>query len=309
MCTLYVHVGYAKTATTTFQKHVFKQHPEIDYLGKFIPGFGFRDGALTHEINELISSDETRYRGVGALKALAREYRARSRRPVLLISTESLVHPWATDRGLVARRLYEALSPCRIIFTIREQLDSIRSFYGRHGRFCEYLFLVKEEREPVRSPLAFSDWLKFCLRSLDKNYLSTIQYGETIRYYAGLFGRQSVGVFLYEEFVADTRAYLTKLWDFLGIRDVATALQLVNGKHELPALSRGEVFFRRVATRVPFLRGATPSAAERLVPQLGRARVFISPQETKRLSALYADGNRELAETFDLPLKRFGYLM
>ncbi|HKY71395.1 MAG TPA: sulfotransferase domain-containing protein [Nitrospira sp.] len=313
--TVYVHVGYPKTATTTFQKHLFPGHPEIDYLGKFIPGFGFRTESLENELNALISRDDTRYEGTQKLAELIRQYRGGSHRPALLISTESIVHPWATDRGLVARRLHEALSPCRIIVTIREQLDSIKSYYGRHGRFGQYLFLTKETGEQLSLPMTLPEWLTYSLRTSDKNYIGTLRYYETISYYAKLFGRDNVGVFLYEEFVRDQEAYVRRLCRFLGVHDVEKAVELVRGRHELPSLTRGELFFLRIESRLPAaLRmdglhrlGRKLSA---LVPRASSAgAISIDPPWLEQLAALYRESNRKLQQTFDLPLERYGYLL
>ena len=33
---LYLHIGYPRTATTTFQRHLYSKHPEINYFGKYI---------------------------------------------------------------------------------------------------------------------------------------------------------------------------------------------------------------------------------------------------------------------------------
>jgi sulfotransferase family protein len=313
--TLYVHVGYPKTATTTFQKHLFPGHPEIDYLGKFIPGFGFRTEALEREINAIISTDDTRYEGTQKLVELMRQHRDGSHRPALLISTESIVHPWATDRGLVARRLHEALSPCRIIVTIREQLDSIKSYYGRHGRFGQYLFLTKEAGEQLSLPMTLTEWLRYSLRTSDKNYVGTLQYYETISYYAKLFGRDNVGVFLYEEFVRDQEAYVRRLCRFLGVTDVEKGVELVRGKHELPTLTRGELLFLRMQSRLP--AALRMDGLQRwgrklsvLVPRASRAEaVPIDRFWLDQLAALYRESNRKLQQTFDLPLERYGYLL
>ena len=110
MTQLIVHLGYPKTATTTFQQHVFPNHPEIDYLGKFIPSFRYRDERLFPEIDQLMTVDSLRYGGVDVLRDLVEQQRSNCHHPVLLISSESFLHvtaaiasqpspaaPWRTD--------------------------------------------------------------------------------------------------------------------------------------------------------------------------------------------------------------------
>ena len=310
-----VHVGYPKTATTTLQQHLFSRHPEIEYLGKFIPGFGFKTPELGLAMNELISHDDTRYAGTKHLRRLLDPLRRQGQDPTLLISSESMIHPWATDRGVVARRVYEAFSPCRVLVTIREQQDIIKSFYGRHGRFGQYLFLEKYESEKLRSPISFKDWFFYCMRTVDKNFLGTIRYYETIRYYVELFGRDNVGIFLFEEFRSQKSVFLAKLCQFLGVQDVVKAEELVVGKHEFPKLSRMDIFHERVASRLPswLKRSASPGPLQQYTRfptrAFGTPTITFDPSHVQQLLQLYGEGNQRLQDDYNVPLKQFGYLM
>ena len=60
---LVIHVGYPKTATTTFQQHVFPHHPEIEYLGKFIPSFRYVDESMYGLVDELLHRSAIGFRG------------------------------------------------------------------------------------------------------------------------------------------------------------------------------------------------------------------------------------------------------
>lgn len=312
MVDLFVHVGYPKTATTTFQRHVFPHHSQIEYLGKFVPGYGYVDDIVGAGINRLIMEDDTRYRGVELLRERLTHHRSNSGRLALLISSESFVQEWATDRGLVARRLHAACGPCKIIFTIREQLAIIRSFFGLHGRFGQYLFLAKSELERARLPLSMDDWLKFTFRAFDKNFLSTILYHETIDYYCRVFGSENVGVFLFEELQINKVEYVNKLCSFMGV-DTSEALALLGNKRELPSLSKMELFklklFAYLGVQYEYdmvtdSRMGIPPLMSKL---LGNATVKIPASWLPRLIALYRSGNRALMEQYGLPLDKFNY--
>lgn len=314
MTQLFIHVGYPKTATTTFQKHVFPNHPEIDYLGKFIPSHRYRDERLYPAIDRLMTVGEVGYEGVVGLRELIDTYREQCSKQVMLISSESFVHVTAVDSGLVAQRLKAAFGPCKIIITIREQLDIIRSWYGMHGRFGEYLFLSKSETERVSTPLSIDEWLKYTHRSYDRNFLSTLHYHEIIQYYIRLFGRDNIGVFLYEEFTQDRVSYLKRLCDFLGV-DHVTALQLVDGRHELPNLTRRQLFYVQFMSKlVPSFNFEQSSAnsqgiIQRFLSDSPRAKIEISAKWIENLSLSYKEGNRALVDDLDLPLVRFGYCL
>jgi hypothetical protein len=59
-----IHVGFAKTATSTLQRGVFSQHEGIDFLG--LPAPDLRLGAAIHAIAKAdsVGFDPTRTRGV-----------------------------------------------------------------------------------------------------------------------------------------------------------------------------------------------------------------------------------------------------
>lgn len=300
---LCIHIGFPKTATTTFQQHVFPLHPDIDYVGKFIPGFGYRTDTLATTVGGLIACDSTVFDGVTALRdEIATMARASTRR-LLLLSSESFVQEQATDRGLVAARLFEAFGPCRILITIREQLSIIRSFFTMHGQYGQYLFLAKDEEEPFDLPLSMVDWLKFALRLPDRNFPSTIRYVDIIDCYCGLFGRDNVGLFVYEELVRDPVAYVRRMANFLDV-DSAEMLQLQAGRHEhrsrprmTPIMPMPRRLLKWLAS--PFRTSLAPAAPSTEIPE-----PWLS-----LLSDQYRPGNRRLAESYGLPLERYGYIL
>ena len=311
---LFIHVGYPKTATTTFQKHVFPKHPDIDYLGKFIPSFRFCEEKLYPEIEKLMTTDSSQYVKSEVLQEVVERYRMQSAGKILLLSSESFIHVTAIDLGLVAQRIKDTFSPCKIIITIREQRDIIKSFYGMHGRFGQYLFLCKDEMEKVRIPLSMEDWLTYSIRAYDKSFLSILHYYETIECYCHLFGRENVGVFLFEEFVEDRDTYMKKFCEFLNI-DFSMTMRLVEGKHEHPNLSRAELFYYRVMAKVlPKFRFefATMNRSKLKLGFLGNPRKVtsrISAEWEKKLEMLYQEGNRKLISHFGLPVDLFNYLL
>lgn len=307
MTPLFVHVGYPKTATTTFQTHLFPHHPEIDYLGKFIPSHRYRDEYLYPALENLMTADEYRYEGVARLREIVDRYRDQSSAKVMLISSESFIHVTATDIGVVAQRIKAAFSPCKIIITIREQLAMIRSFYGLHGRFGQYLFLTKTETERVRMPLSIDEWLNYEFRAYNQNFLSTLHYYEVIKYYVNVFGKENVGVFLFEDFVIDKCACLEKLCDFLAV-DLKTSLDLIEGRHELPNLSSRELTSYKLMSKYAPERDLPRAAVIRkFLRNSPRASVEIDNAWQDKIRGLYGKGNQDLAHEFSLPLQQFGY--
>jgi hypothetical protein len=306
-----VHVGYLKTATTTFQRHLFSNHPDIDYLGKTIPDMRFRGDELYQEMLRLTDEDEVRYDGGARLREIVRGYREASDRKVLLLSHENLIHPWGNDKGLIARRIHSAFGPCRIVITLRNQLEVIRSFYAMHGQYGDGVFLVASPHERVRTPMSFKRWLRLSMRAPWKNLPSVLHYYDVIHFYASLFGRENVGVFLFEEFVRDPESYVRKLSAFLGI-DTEKAIALVAGKRENQRFTKFEAAYLRLARvlglqRFDWSRETAPWWIRQLRDCFGKNEVYIRPAWADSIAELYAEGNRRLEEEFDLPLEEYGY--
>jgi hypothetical protein len=64
---LYLHIGYPRTATTTFQRHLYSAHPEINYFGKFIDFYISGDlknkfnQNINYFLNEILNQTESEY--------------------------------------------------------------------------------------------------------------------------------------------------------------------------------------------------------------------------------------------------------
>lgn len=312
MSTMFIHLGYPKTATTTFQQHVFPYQPDLVYLGKLIPSFRYTDPQLFALIDELMTTDSISYGGVSALRDLLEPHRTAAAGRPLLISSESFLHVTATDPGVVAARVQAAFSPCKVIISIREQRSQLRSFYGLHGRFGQYLFVTKSELEPFPLPLPINQWLNLCFRAPSKNLPALLHYDRIVDRYRSLLGPDNVGVFLFEELKRAPDAYARRLAGFLGV-DPLTMTNLLRGRHEHAGIASGELLWWRL-NRWFGLRLQGDTIERRIASPLARwlsrslpVTDALPADWDARLQALYGPGNRHLADLLGLPLGELGY--
>jgi hypothetical protein len=309
---LYIHLGYPKTATTTFQQHVFPRQRDIVYLGKTIPSFRYTDPALFPLIDALMTADSVTYDGTAALREVMRIHREEAGARPLLISSESFLHVTAADPGVVAERVKAAFSPCKVIITIREQRSLLRSFYGLHGRFGQYLFVTKAELEPFRLPLAMDHWLELNFRACFRNLPALLHYDAIIAYYSALLGKENVGVFLFEELKQAPESYIARLAAFMGC-DAEAMLSVARGRHEHTGLTRAELLWwqlNRWLSRRPAGDTVERRITSRWSRWLSRGQTVpdtMSPAWDQRLRALYGPGNQRLANLLQQPLEQYGY--
>lgn len=227
-----VHVGYPKTATTTFQVHVFPNHPEIDYLGKFIPSHDYRGQGVYDQIDALLHRSALHPPDLTFLQRYLEAARQQSNRKVVLVSSEAFVHPTVIDIAMVAERLKEAVGDGRILITIREQIGAILSFYWMHGRHGQFLsFGARDSSKRSAFPLSFSEWIEAQLIVPDKNYLATLRYDEVLDCYVKFFGKENISVLLFETLLRTPDAYARQLGGILGV-DTQIINDLMAGSHE-----------------------------------------------------------------------------
>jgi len=299
MSSLVLHVGYPKTATTTFQQHVFPRHPDIDYLGKFIPSYGYVDDILGRGFDDLMHRSSLRYDGGQALASFLDKRLIESSGKCVLVSSESFVHPSAVDLQLVAERIFKICRSCKIVITIREQASAIKSFYGMHGRYGQYLTIgPKEERDVIRYPIPFTQWLQFQRSAEDQNYLGTLNYDAVIGCYMNIFGVDNVGVFLYEQFAQNPDDYAEALGGFLGV-DRGVLKTLMHGKREWQSPSTA---LQTEGKSVVYKLRAKWRGAKANNESLSQME-----QQMGLLRERYREGNARLQRDHLLPLSQYGY--
>jgi len=299
-----VHVGYPKTGTTTLQRHLFSSHPEIDYFGKFIPDRGTRLGNINSEIDRLIHENDKDYNG-SILKNLIASGKSSCVRKILLLSYEEFICPGIIDWAIVARRIRKVFYPCKILITLRNQLDILSSWYDYAGKFGRYLFAIA----PIQVPLSFAQW--YAMYPQEKNFPALLHYYDIVNYYVSLFGRANVGIFLIEELVKYPDYYTQKIAKFLGV-DPNVAIDIMRGKHENARFTVIESLYRDLCIKLgtsnyDWTRSDSPRWITKLGKLLGKNTVRIDPKLENEIQNLYSAGNQRLAEEFGIPLQEFGY--
>lgn len=304
-----LHVGFSKTGTTTLQKHLFSHHSQVQYLGK-----PFLDHTLKTLLRQLIMQESTAYDSSALKQYLENERKILKKdnpaKKVIVLSEEMLLSYSKTrDKGLVAQRLNEVFPSAKVLFTIRNQFELLKAAYLSRGRQLNYV-----PPKYLGLHVTFREWLALAFENIERSYLGHADYYKTIAYYAGLFGKNKVGVLLLEELSQKTEAYAGKLSDFLGI-DVDETLQLLKGQHANRGISRFQLESEALRSRwYPCNRFFLISKLLKIYLVLTKsahknqeAEVQIPNDWETRIGDLYKAGNRLLIGEFGLPLAEYGY--
>ena len=296
---LIIHPGFEKTGTTTLQEAVFASHPDIFNLGRPFDPFSKKFG-------ELLYAPDLEYDDL-AFSKMAEHVKTSKKIPVL--SDEHLPKN-AFMRGTIATRLISHFPEARVMFTIRNQLHAIESYYGNHGR------ILKNVPAPFSGKfVTLENWLEYSWNNWPTSFLGLCDYNSTITLYRRIFGNDRVNVLLFEQLRDDVEKFGEAIAELLRL-DAPSIVKMLSGKIRNPRDSARSVMYSHwrqqlfpgvsIARLIPFglqLRRVFHQNLERS----GRFHVPISYPWTDRLNIAYARGNKEIARDFGLPLAQYGY--
>ena len=213
-----------------------------------------------------------------------------------------------TDRGLVATRLKELFPNAKILFIIRNQLDSIESMYH---------FLVEQGggninpaygRPSVRSLKAWlSDQEDFSYRS----YLETLKYDEMYALYARLFSPANVKVLLFEDLKQAPQDFLDELGEFLAVGHIP--INLMRQRNARASGAIGRAFKLRNWLRDNGVNFAMPRFISGVVKKMlfvmwsGHVQERLCSRQREAIAARYRKGNARLQAFAGRDLGARGY--
>lgn len=310
-----IHVGLPKTATSLLQANLFPHHSQIEYLGKFCEGRSrFRDSAVRAIIMDMargnvFEPDRDRCRSL-FLRTIAPAAEAGK---VPLWSSEDLTAGSPRRRRARAENFRAVFGDCRVILTLRHPVRFVESMYLYKLKAAN----VGPEGRLGTAPRYFriDQWLGEESRRPEKGALTHLEYAQTIEMLAGVFGRESIGVFLFEQLVEDAPGFLRALCEFIGI-DPDEGIRLTAGKRRNDRWTSAELdrfkAVERSTWRSTAFRFAPRSLRERMLRRNGAdddppARAHLPSEWRERIARLTGPGNRWLAERWSLPLDRYDY--
>lgn len=214
-----IHIGFGKTGTTLFQKHLFSKHPQINYLG------GLRQKNLTsadpvkrniYELFRAIVTHDSCEFDQNYWRSFYQEqiYPKLAEAKVNLISEEWLslspVSLVRGDRGLIAERIFEILgADVKILMFIRNQLNVLNSLFNNHLDLIIPLY-SRDYSWWYRHQVDLLMFYKLLIQTADYGILSRYKYFPLAQKYSSLF-RNNFKVKLYEDFNTDQEEFLKTL--------------------------------------------------------------------------------------------------
>jgi hypothetical protein len=226
-------------------------------------------------------------------------------RRIPLLSNEGIVACSAERRKRRAENLRALFGPCKVVVTLRQPFDLVESLYFQK--------LKTGKDFGCRS---MEDWLEDCQSRPAGGPLVNLDYARTVDIYSEVFGRQSVGIFLFEQLAQDFGKYVTALCEFIGIGS-DEGVALATGKHENPRISPERLHRLETIAESPVLSRTIDWLPKKIRRRLSRpkgkseganlVRAPLSKLWEERIAEMTRDGNRQLMKDWNLPLEAYGY--
>lgn len=163
--------------------------------------------------------------------------------------------------------------------------------------------------------IEFDEWYRLSKKKFFENFISTLDYYSFSYYYASIFHKDNVGIFLYEELAQDKIRFSENLSTFLNISTEYTHNCLENKRYRQGGIDARMRKLHRCFDNIFFL-----DIAKRLLPNelkmFLKAKVLSSGKMEKtevplnirhEIDDLFRESNHNLAYNWNLPLNEWQY--
>ena len=223
---LYIHFGFPRTGTTTLQVHLFPNHPQINYLGRYPktkPKLELIDlinnlnnDDFDKRYNELLKKTEELYLDPNKTNVISSEF--------ITLNAIHFPNDFARTIPSFISRLESLFSKINVetkyFCTIRNQAEIIPSLYSAtrtisfNGKeLVEYL-----ENKKSNNPMI-------------KRFLNGFNYYELYNELSKVVNKNKIKFFLYEEFRDNFDNFVSNLSNYLEI-DPVTSIKLLKYRYE-----------------------------------------------------------------------------
>lgn len=314
---LFLHPGAPKTATSTLQRAVFRNHSQIHYLGKVVPSKfekGCRSQAVFDIMNALIWERSSRFDPAKTRERLQQEvFVPAGDEKTVVASWEALI--LRQDFASLLSRFDEAGVELNLLVTLRNPLTWLASFYLQtiQGQYIKHNKGLLFRGRPYLTLEEYAARWTERRGSLGKkvNYLTNVRHAiETL-------GPERVGVVLFEELRSDADDYYRQIANILNI-DAEEAVALGKDRFSNLRLQQSELDFIRKTSKSPLLllrwhlqdpkrRRARMREVAQLAHDDAPAKVKASDELLQKITDATRDDLAWLNANLDLPFAKYGY--
>jgi hypothetical protein len=316
-----------KTATTCIQAHLFGQHSEIEYLGKY-PRMGSRTRrplapAVQAMKEQLVESGRPKLNNECRRKIAERVAHAMAEGRIPVWSREGHTAGGRKKKQVEAQFFQSVFGRCKVIIFLRRPNKFVESMYLQNLKGYQ----KRKPRTPVWAShlgpppryISIENWLEANWSHNRKALIGHMLCADTADAYAGVFGRDNVRIFVFEQFVENPETVIRKMCQFMGI-DGEEGVRLMEDKRandrwtveqieRLKALEKSPEDARVYREGDRSVRWQFLGLDEYGRPRqnASKARAVVPSDWLERILQVVRDDHRRLVENWGLPLEQYGY--
>lgn len=293
------HVGVSKAGTTLLINNVLKQLKNYHFLKDTLPPVARFLDLLKHR------EDFAYYE---ECLALLRQLEETYGNFVITDDTISQCSP-----SMIASRLAKLSPDAKILISVRNQYDTLRSWHNFKGYF--YADVPNTAVLNRKFYITFDEFLAFYLSPghMRLGYPYALKYATLFKSYANYFARDQIKVVPLEYLVHQPVETGRALSDFLG-----ESVSVLSSEGEVtltnPGPSKLFHLLKKIRTWIPikkrllnFINLNKLYQFEKRLAKGKKRKYFYSLKNEKRVFDAFATENRELEMLIDLPLAQYRY--
>lgn len=329
---VFIHIGYQKTGTTTLQKHFFPIIDKIQYIGKFYNGEQFYnfDNKIINDLifqNELVFAQNIKEYRKKIMNLLVKNKIVLSEESFLSNTMRPstvdmyIISPCPAAIGRKLRRLFsEEFFDVKIIMTIRRQDEMITSQYAQS--YTHYY-------SKYRQTNSFGKFLSYFIRTnQENNFKTALDYNLVHDEYVKIFGKDNVWVIAFELLQTEPKKFYEAWCELLEIESdkySKIALEKEENKrttsanykktrrmnlYEYLACFKQRYFGNSSIKLHPYVKATLKSNLKKIVlPRKNEVdrSISLNKEEKDMILRQYKKSNELLDDKLGLDLKKYGY--
>ncbi|MCJ8329122.1 MAG: sulfotransferase domain-containing protein [Lentisphaeria bacterium] len=311
---LLLHIGLAKTATSTLQETIFLKHPQVHYLGKVVGSANKTkrkclDDVSYKVLNPILWNLGKPMKTESTLSLFNESLLPSvSEGQVIVGSWEDLGHRTVEDHIEMLNRCKAIFGGCRIMIALRNPISLLPSLYLQNLRE-DFI----EQNNYWMSSKSYADIEIWYRKRIARTQNPLLDYIDCIQSSIKELGRENVGIFLFEELHENPNDYYQSVCEFMDI-DSKIGVSLAKDEHLHPRMSEDQLVYMREVqssflkrTRNSFSVCKSRRKALRAKKSGPPAKVVLTERLVQEVSDTCRDGHRWLVENLKLPLEKYGY--
>tara|TARA_E500000178_G_scaffold349197_1_gene405713 strand:- start:3622 stop:4536 length:915 start_codon:yes stop_codon:yes gene_type:complete len=302
MQNIFIHPGFSKSGTTTLQK-IFTNLKNFESISKpyVVPEYRkFHDLLCGQEFPSNFDKIKKEFENIN-----------KSNKPNIIISNESINGAIHKFNEKIIEYTFELFPNAKIIFSIRNQFDAIKSHYANHG--MQILGLPSPHSGIM---VKFDDYFEFNLKNLRKSYFQVINYNNFISLWEKYYKKENILILPLELMVSDKKKYFENLYKFLNYDfqnlDFSSDDLQLNKRNSIQIIYYNKMV-NFIKTNLPFLRKFKiiknfNAILIKYFQNKKKLDVKLSKKQIEIIKNIYGESNKRLNEKYKLKLENFGYI-